>query len=343
MPGKDIIVVGTSSGGIEALQQIARGLPRDFGGSLFVVLHTSPESPGFLPQILESAGPVPATNAADGERIRPGRIYVAPPDYHLLVEPGRVRVAKGPKENRFRPAIDPLFRSAAQTYGPRVVGVVLTGNLDDGAAGLWAVKRLGGTSVVQDPEDALFPSMPRNAMRLAKVDHCVPLAGVAPLLVELAGARVAEEGARDVPEEMEIEVKIAMEDNALGAGITRLGEPSIYACPDCHGVLLQVKEGGHVRFRCHTGHAYSPDSLLAEITETVEDSLWSSIRAIEETIMLLRQMAEHVKESHADGAEAELLTARAQEAQRRADLVRQAVMSHEELSEGKIREAARAS
>lgn len=343
MPGRDIVVVGASSGGIEALQQIARALPRDFNASVFVVLHTSPQSPGFLPQILESAGPVPATNAVDGERIRPGHIYVAPPDHHLLVEPGRVRLTKGPKENRFRPAVDPLFRSAAQTYGPRVVGVVLTGNLDDGAAGLWAVKRLGGTAVVQHPEDALFPSMPRSALRNVKADYCVPLTGIAPLLVELAGAPAAEGGERDVPEEMEIEVRIAKEDSALGAGVMRLGEPSIFACPDCHGVLLQLKEGGHVRFRCHTGHAYSPDSLLAEITEAVEDSLWSSIRAIEETVLLLRQMAAHIEENHEDGGAAELLTARAQEAQRRAELVRRAVMKHEELSEDEIGMTARSS
>lgn len=343
MPGRDIVVIGTSSGGIEALQRIARGLPEDFGGSVFVVLHTSPESPGLLPLILEASGPLPASNALDGERIRPGHIYVAPPDHHLLIEPGAVRLTKGPKENRFRPAIDPLFRSAAQVYGPRVVGVVLTGNLDDGAAGLWAVKRLGGTAVVQDPADALFPSMPRSAMRNMKVDYCVPLAGVAPLLVELAGASVAEEGARDVPEEVEIEVRIAKEDSALEAGITRLGEPSIFACPDCHGVLLQLKDGAHVRFRCHTGHAYSPDSLLAEIAESVEDSLWSSIRALEETVLLLRRMAAHHDENHGDGATADLLLTRAGEAQRRADLVRQAVMSRDELSEDKIREAAPAS
>ena len=343
MPGKDIVVVGTSSGGIEALQVIARALPEDFGAAVFVVLHTSPESPGLLPQILESAGRLPASNAVDGERTRPGHIYVAPPDHHLLVEPGRVRLTKGPKENRFRPAIDPLFRAAAQVYGPRVVGVVLTGNLDDGAAGLWAVKRLGGTAVVQDPADALYPSMPRSAMRNVKVDHCVPLAGIAPLLVELAGAPAAEEGARDVPEEMEIEVRIAKEDTALEAGIMRLGEPSVFACPDCHGVLLQLKAEQHVRFRCHTGHAYSPDSLLAEITESVEDSLWGSIRALEETVLLLRRMAAHLNENDDDDATADLFLARARAAQRRAELVREAVMSRDELSEDRIREAAPAS
>ncbi|MDQ3744203.1 MAG: chemotaxis protein CheB, partial [Acidobacteriota bacterium] len=281
MPTKDIIVVGTSAGGIEALKTIAGGLPRDFPASVFVVLHTSPESPGILADILARAGALPASNAVDGERIQPGRIYVAPPDRHLIIEPNRVRLTRGPKENRFRPAVDPLFRSAAQVYGPRVVGVVLTGYLDDGTAGLWAVKRLGGTAVVQDPSDALVDSMPLSALHPVNVDYCVPLAEVAPLLVRLSG-EAAEEGAREVPEETKIEVNIAKAANALNAGVLKLGEPSLYACPECHGVLLQLKEENRIRFRCHTGHAYSPESLIAEIDEAIEDSLWSALRSVEE-------------------------------------------------------------
>src|SRR5919112_699348 len=168
-----IIVVGASGGGIEALRTLVSGLPADFPTPICVVLHTSPQAPGILCDILARVGPLKATNAVNGERLRPGHIYVAPPDYHLLVEPGKLRVTKGPRENRFRPAIDPLFRSAAQVYGPAVVGVVLTGNLDDGTAGLWAIKQLGGTAVVQDPRDAPAPSMPASALRGVRVDHCV--------------------------------------------------------------------------------------------------------------------------------------------------------------------------
>src|SRR4051812_19843881 len=289
MERKDIIVIGASSGGIDALKELFAALPRDLKASVFVVLHVAPYSLGILPEILERAGSMPASNAKDMEPIEPGRVYVAPPDFHLLVEPsGYVRVTRGPRENRFRPAVDPLFRSAAHAFGPRVVGVILTGWLDDGTAGLWAVKERGGTAVVQHPDDSYAPAMPLNAIKHVEVDHILPLNEIAPLLVRLTEAPAVEEGARPVSEEMEIEVKIAREDNALDSGILKWGEPSFYACPECHGVLLQLKEGDNLRFRCHTGHAYSVDSLLAEFTEKTEESLWSAIRALEEGVILMR-------------------------------------------------------
>jgi two-component system chemotaxis response regulator CheB len=229
---KDIVVIGASAGGIEALRVLAGRLPADLPASLFIVLHTSPEAPSMLADILGRSGKLRAVTPEDGERIRPGTIYVGPPDRHLLVEPNRVRVTRGPKENRFRPAIDSLFRSAAQTYGPRVVGVILTGYLDDGTAGLWTVKQLGGTAVVQDPADALVPFMPLNAVTHVKVDYCLPLEEIAPLLVRLTTEAAEEEGAFQVPKEVEIEVNIAKEQKALDAGVLQLGEPSNYACPD---------------------------------------------------------------------------------------------------------------
>ncbi|MEJ7617801.1 MAG: chemotaxis protein CheB [Pyrinomonadaceae bacterium] len=329
MPARDIVVVGASSGGIEALRTLVGGLPNDFPASLFVVLHVAPQSPGILADILERAGRLPAANARNGERMRPHRIYVASPDHHLVLEPGVVRVTRGPRENRFRPAVDPLFRSAAQVYGPRVTGVILTGGLDDGTAGLWAVKRLGGVAVVQDPQEALAPSMPESALRHVQVDYCLPLAQIAPLLVRLASEPMTEKGAQQVSEEMDIEVKIAKEDKALDIGVLKLGAPSHFTCPECHGVLLQLKEGERVRFRCHTGHAYSLDSLLAEIEEMIEESLWSSIRSIDENVMLLQQVAQHLRD-HADADAAELFLNKAQDALRRSDLVRQAVMNQSE-------------
>lgn len=334
MPIKDIIVIGASAGGIEALRVIAGGLPKDFPASVFVVLHTSPQSPGILADILDRAGALTAANAVDREHIKPGRFYVAPPDQHLIIEPNRVRLTRGPKENRFRPAVDPLFRSAAQVYGPRVIGVILTGNLDDGTAGLWTVKQLGGTTIVQDPQEALAPSMPRSAMRHARIDHCLPVAEIAPLLVRLTSTPIEEEGAYEVSKKLEIEVRIAKEHTALDVGVLKLGEPSNYACPECHGVLLQLLEEKRIRFRCHTGHAYSVDSLLAEISEGVEDSLWSAIRAIEESVLLLRHIGEQLAESE-NGNTAEKFLAQAREAEHRADLVRQAVMAQEQLSEAK--------
>jgi two-component system chemotaxis response regulator CheB len=328
---KDIIVVGTSAGGIEALRVLVGALPEDFSASVFVVMHTAPESPGMLAGILDRFGNLPATNAEDGERIRPGRIYVAPPNRHLLVEPGVMRTTRGPKENRFRPAVDPLFRSAAQTYGPRVVGLILTGYLDDGTAGLWTVKQLGGTTIVQDPDDALVPFMPQNALAHVKVDYCLPLEEIAPLLIRLTTEAAEVEGAFEVPKAVEIEVNIAKEQKALDAGVLELGEPSNYACPECHGVLLQLKDGELSRFRCHTGHAYSIESLLADITEKMDDALWNSIRAFEEGELFMRHMAEHLGEGH-NGHSADSFLKRAEEAKRQANLMRQAAMNGSALN-----------
>jgi two-component system chemotaxis response regulator CheB len=338
MQRKDIIVIGTSTGGIDALKELVAGLPRDLKASVFITLHVAPYSLGILPEILERAGSLPASNATDWKQFEQGGIYVAPPDRHLLVEPsGHMRVTRGPRENRFRPAIDPLFRSAAHAFGPRVVGVILTGWLDDGTAGLWAVKERGGTAVVQQPEDAFAPAMPLSAIKHVEVDHIVPLKEIAPLLVRLTEAPAVEEGVRPVSEKIETEVKIARENNALESGIMKWGEPSVYACPECHGTLLQLKEGGNMRFRCHTGHAYSVDSLLTEFTEKTEDSLWNAIRAIEEGVLLMRELAKHFGEQH-KGTDAEALLTKADESQQRADLVRRAVMSHENLSKQKAAE-----
>jgi two-component system, chemotaxis family, protein-glutamate methylesterase/glutaminase len=330
MLNKGLIVIGTSAGGIEAMKVVAGGLPADLKAALFVVLHMGANGLGILPEILARAGPLAAANARDGEPIRPGRIYCAPPDHHLLLEPsGHVRLSRGPEENRFRPAVDPLFRSAAYAFGPRVVGVVLTGFLDDGTAGLWAIKERGGTAVVQNPEEALAPSMPRSALQHVPVDHCVPLTEMAPLLAELARTPIKEKGALPVPKRLETEVKIAQEDNALEAGIIQWGEPSLYACPECHGVLLQLKEGTNLRFRCHTGHAYAREALRAEYSERTEGALCNAIRSMEETVLLLRGMG-----AQGHGQAATALEQKARETQRRADLVRQAVMPHETRGNG---------
>lgn len=324
MPGKDIIVIGASAGGIEPIRVILGQLPANFPGSVFVVLHTAPDAPGVLDVVFGSNSPLPVTMAENRERIVPGHVYVARPDHHLIIEPGKVVLSRGPKENRFRPAVDPLFRSAAQTYGPRVVGIILSGGLDDGVSGLWAVKQLGGTTIVQDPHEAAAPSMPHSAMQHVRIDHVVSIRDIAPLLARLAVMPAdAQEGDLPVPEQVKIEVDIAREDKAQQAGVFALGEPSKYACPECHGVLLQMRDGVPPRFRCHTGHAYTLESLLAEMDEAIEDSLWSTIRALEERVMLIRQAAEHLRDAHGDGDE---LRRRAEATESRADLLRRALI-----------------
>lgn len=325
---KDIVVIGTSSGGIDALRSIASRLPKDFAAAIFAVMHTSANSPGVLAPLLSRSGPLPATCVRHQESIHQGRIYVPAPDHHLVVEPGIVRATRGPKENRFRPAIDPLFRSAANAYGARVVGVVLTGGLDDGTAGLRVVKQLGGIAVVQDPDDALYPSMPRSALKHVEVDHCVPLAEIPGLLTRLMREPAEQKGGVEMPEEIRIEVDIAKESNAIAAGVFKLGTPSNYACPECHGVLLQLKEQGLLRFRCHTGHAYSAESLLEEMRERTEASLWNALRGIEETVLLMRSLAEQIGGGRESPSSRELLR-RASEVERRGALVRRAVLADE--------------
>jgi two-component system chemotaxis response regulator CheB len=297
MAARDIIVIGTSLGGIEALKVLVAALPRNLKAAILVVIHIAPSSPGVVPSILERAGRLSASNAQDGDTIRHGHILVAPADHHLLVEPhDRVRVSRGPKENLWRPAVDPLFRSAAAAFGSRVIGAILTGGLDDGTAGLWAVKQRGGVAVVQHPDDAVAPSMPLNAMLYVPVDHCVRLVELGPLIVSLVSEPIQEPEVAPMSHQLEIENRIAAGEHASLREKTALGSPSSFACPECHGVLAEIKEGKHSRFRCHTGHAYSLESLLTQFGSDAESSLWNALRSIEEKVMLLRKAAQDLKE-----------------------------------------------
>jgi len=338
---RDIIVIGASAGGIDALRTLLGGLPAELEASVFVVMHVAADGPGILPRILQEGCALPVEHARDGEEIRRGRVYVAPPDCHLLVERDRMRVSHGPKENLSRPAIDPLFRSAAYVFGPRVVGVVLTGRLDDGTAGLWAVKRRGGAALVQDPDEATYPSMPRSAIRYVEVDEVAPLAALGPLVARLAG-EPSPLDAGEATRQMEIETRIAREENALRAGVLDLGPFTPFTCPECHGVLVSLQEGGVPRFRCHTGHAYSLDSLLSAVTTSMEDTLWGAVRAMEEGILLLEHVGRHARENTPGGGGAEAFERRALVAAEAAELVREAAMRNRTLSTEAVRAAGHA-
>jgi two-component system chemotaxis response regulator CheB len=309
------------------LRAVVADFPPNLPAALFVVWHIAPESPALLAEILQRAGPLPALHPHDGDAIHPGRIYVAPPDHHLLADDGRVRLSRGPKENHFRPAIDPLFRSAARAYGPRVIGVVLSGALDDGTAGMEAIKARGGIAVVQDPREAINPAMPQSVLAHVAVDHRVPAAAMGSLLADLASRVAAEGGTEPMTEHLEIETRIALEENALEAGILQLGKHSPYTCPECHGTLLQVTTDGILRFRCHTGHAYTVNSLLAEVSGSIEAALWSAVRTIEEQVLLLRHAAGHVRATGEPTAVDRLLE-QAREAEQQVQLVRLAVLRH---------------
>ena len=333
---RDIVVIGASAGGMEALKILVSQLPSTLPAAVFVVWHIASELPSALPLILDRVSELPVAHAIDGETIEPGRVYVAPPDYHLLVESGFVRLGRGPRENRSRPAIDVLFRSAARSYASRVIGVVLTGSLDDGASGLFAIKERDGLAVVQDPLDALYPAMPIAALKTVSVDHTVPIAQIAALLTELTSIENTTIDLPSVPKLMDVEVGIAEGDNALEMGLTKLADLSPYTCPECHGVLLQLKESNLTRFRCHTGHAYSMGTLLAEVTEAIEETLWDAVRTIESAQMLMVHTIDHLRQTN-EPETAALLAQKLEKAKVQVDLVRQAVMLNESLSQDKLR------
>jgi two-component system chemotaxis response regulator CheB len=339
MANRDIVVVGASAGGMDALQKLVAVLPKDLPAALFVVWHLSPGVRSVLPNVLSRSGPLPAQHPNDGDPIEPGRIYIAPPDHHMLVERDYIRVTKGPKENRFRPAVDPLFRSAAYVFGARTVGVVLSGALDDGTAGLWTIKLRGGTTVVQDPADAMHRSMPLNALQNVSIDHKLPAGKIGELILTLSRQRAGPDVI--IPEherqKLEREIQIAGEAEALEQRMDTFGELTSFTCPECRGVLTMLHDGKLVRFRCHTGHAYSANSLLSGATEQAEDRLWDAVRAIDEAVLLLTKLGEeNVKAGNTRIAEQ--CFDKAREAHDRAAPIREAAMKTEKLSDESLRE-----
>jgi two-component system, chemotaxis family, protein-glutamate methylesterase/glutaminase len=258
---------------------------------VFVVLHTSPDFPSYLPHILSRSGPLPASHAYDGQLIQPGRILVPPPDYHLTIENGRVRVSRGPRENRHRPAIDPLFRTASRTYDSHVIGVILCGYLDDGAAGFRAIRSRGGLGIVQDPDDCIAKQMPESALAYGDADYVLAAKDIGPHLVQLvnssADAAVEEKRVPMTAPGKNGEPNLRTSKPDEGSGV-----PSPFSCPECGGVLWETKEGDQVSFRCRVGHAYSAASLIADQERGVEDALWAAMRALEEKAALATRISE---------------------------------------------------
>ena len=295
MPKHDIIVVGASSGGVEAIPAMLKPLPRTLAAAIFTVVHVSPKSPGLLPVILSRETPLPAQHPRDGQPIENGNIYVAPPDRHLLLEQGRIRVVRGPRENRHRPAVDPLFRSAARAFGPRVVGAILTGALDDGTEGLDAVKKCGGKTIVQSPDEAAVPDMPLSALRYVEVDHVLPLAKIGPLLLKLSRTAVKvnrSEACAEFAKEMGlIEATMTAQDM-----IQKLGPPTSFICPECNGPLWESPEPEVPHYRCLVGHAFSAENLLAGESESIERAMWVAIRTLEERASLLIRLAQRAEQ-----------------------------------------------
>jgi two-component system chemotaxis response regulator CheB len=332
MERRNIVVVGASAGGLDAIRALIAGLPADTEVIVLIVWHMGPGVSGVLPRILSKDGKHKIANAVDGDPLEPGRIYVAPPDRHLIVERGRVRVTKGPKQNRFRPAIDPLFRSAAIFYGPRVIGVILSGSLDDGSAGLWAVKNFGGTAIVQDPDEAEVPSMPENAMKATKVDYTLKVAEMGSVIDKLS-----KEFVQDIfPKTSQKAFQLTQEiESVMGRGLSSFslfqeGKPSNLTCPDCHGALNTFVEDERLLFRCHTGHSFSPAVLLDGIGSEIDEHLWNAVRASQEATMLLNNLGDHFAE-HNNPKTAAMYFNKARETERRLAVILSALHFYESL------------
>jgi two-component system, chemotaxis family, protein-glutamate methylesterase/glutaminase len=328
MPGHDLILLGASAGGVEAVSAAVAGFPVDLNAAVCVVIHLRPDAASRLPEILARVTPLSVVAARNGMALQPGVVYVGVPDLHMLIEAGeddepRVRLVRGPRENRTRPAVDPLFRSAALAFGPRVVAVVLSGALDDGTAGLWAVKDRGGLAVVQEPEDAAVPSMPSSALAEVAVDHVAPARELGPLIARLAlqPVPVQPSKGRQPIEELEREVGIAAIDEASHSRSERYGQPSRFTCPDCGGVLWELRGEGPLRFRCEVGHAHSPATLAETQTEAAEAAMWSALRALEDKAELARRRSTGAAERGLT-AQAALFAAEEQAAQQHGAAIR---------------------
>lgn len=295
------VAIGASAGGVEALLELAAALPHKFPAIVLVVQHIGANR-SVLPQLLRARGANPAVHPQDGDRPLPGTIYVAPPDLHLLVEHDRIRLVRGPKENHCRPAVDPLFRSVALNFRERAIGVVLTGHLDDGTAGLRAIKRCGGLAIVQDPATATEPSMPQAALDNVDVDLSLTLQEIVPALVKLVAVAPAAPQRQPAPETVRREHQIIQGEQAM-ENLKAIAAPSSLTCPDCGGTLWEMNDERPLRYRCHTGHAFSSMSLENSQVESAEYALWSGVRALHEREMLLRRVS-MVSRAHRDEIQA---------------------------------------
>ncbi len=316
----DLIVIGGSAGSLEPLQSLLADLPADLPAAILIVIHLGAIS--HLAYILNKDCKLDVRQAESGQALMPGRVYVAVPDHHLLVHDGHVLVRRGPRENLSRPAIDPLFRSAAASFGGRVIGVVLSGALNDGTAGLSAIKECGGLAVVQSPEDATVPGMPLSALRLVDVDRCVDAVDMAATLSELVHKPAGL--TPEIPFNVRLEAAIAAEEATGMSAEDKLGRPSHFTCPECHGTLWELDDERMLRYRCHVGHAFTGDAMLAAQAGEAEQLLWSLLRSHRERAALARSLAKKEREQNRHSL-ADDLMARAESYQEDADLVEQLI------------------
>ncbi|MCC8935034.1 chemotaxis protein CheB [Bradyrhizobium sp. Arg68] len=323
MQNRDIIVIGGSAGATAPLRDLLGRLPADLPAAVFIVLHIPAHGIGILSTVASAAGKLPVRQAASGMVIENGHVYLAAPDHHLMIHDGHIMLGRGPRENLVRPAIDPLFRSAAVHYGPRVIGVVLSGLLSDGAAGLNAIKRCGGIALVQDPQDAISDEMPLRALETTTVDLCIPGARLGDVLSDLVRERAG--AMLPIPPEIALEVKIAAGDRIGSDTLTDVADPAPLTCPACGGVLSELKASYPLRFRCQVGHAYTADALAKDQEGRVDEALRVALRIIEERAELVHRMALDGRQS-GRAAVAEMYERRAVEYREYADMIRRVML-----------------
>lgn len=326
MEEQRVIVIGASAGGIEALRELFKGLKPGLNAAIFIVVHMPSDAKSYLPDILSRLGTIPVEHAQDEKKIKAGRAYIAPPDRHLILQDGSIRLSFGPKVNYSRPAVDPLFESAAKNFGPRVIGVILSGSLYDGTKGLMSIKRAGGTAMVQDPKEALFPGMPESALHYVQVDYNLPVAEIASLLNKLTEESVLEKGgtqvSQEIPDFIEGEadlIKKDMEAYEKGYGSN---QRTILTCPECGGVLWELRDGQLLRYRCHTGHVYNAENILAGYDEDLEKTFWTAIRMLTEKAAISNRLGLNAQDRGDKEQEAYYLSL-AQEAEIQIQLIRE--------------------
>jgi two-component system chemotaxis response regulator CheB len=325
--GHDVIVIGASAGGINALHVLFAALPVDLPAAVFVVLHAGIQS--HFAGILGKHASLSVITASDGARIEPQTIYVAPPGKHLLLHDGHMLLRRGPRENLSRPAIDPLFRTAAATFGGRVIGVVLSGALNDGTAGLGAIKRCGGLAVVQNPADADVPDMPSNALRRVDIDHVAPISDMGPLLSRLAAERPGH--TPEIPLDIRLESAIAALELTDMKTEDSLGTLSPFTCPECHGALWEIPDDSMLRYRCHVGHAFTAESIFSALGSEVDNMMEVLLRSHQQRAALAHRMAERERGRNRMSLAAHL-EKRAQECEEDAELMRRLVQYQREHS-----------
>jgi two-component system, chemotaxis family, protein-glutamate methylesterase/glutaminase len=317
--GHDIVVIGCSAGGVEVLPKILSKLPRNTPAAIFVAMHVSAMTESYLPRIIGRSAKMPAEHAQHGEAIQPGKIYVAPPDQHMMLTETTIELTHGPKENRHRPAVDPLFRSAARVFGPRVIGVILTGALDDGTAGLQSVKRCGGYTMVQHPDEALAPGMPLSALRYVQADHVGKLASLATQLrrmIKEPPNKQPEVGCHEDAENLNQRASMNHHDMEK-----RYGPPSALVCPECSGPIWETEEANHTQYRCVVGHVYSPESFVAEEGVAAERALWVAVKTLQERSDLLKRLSDKATAMN-QAISAASFKEKADESQAHADVIR---------------------